>query len=124
MGSVTPLGTQKRPLVSFIFDIRLRSCGDGLVASAVPKVVEVMRRDFVTIDADEPLIKAASLFSETDADVLIVLSGGKVLGVLTERNLQPSASSWSRPSRAPSSSRWATAGQTSSRASNPTRRSG
>jgi CBS domain-containing protein len=58
-----------------------------LGASAVPKIVEVMRRDFVTIDADEPLIKAASLFSETDADVLIVLSGGKVLGVLTERAL-------------------------------------
>jgi len=41
----------------------------------------------VVIDADEPLIKAASLFSETDADVIVVLSGGKVLGVLTERAL-------------------------------------
>ncbi len=56
-------------------------------ATGVPKVGEVMRKDFVTVDADEPLIKAASLFSETDADVLIVLSGGKVLGVLTERAL-------------------------------------
>ncbi len=55
--------------------------------SPVPKVVEVMRKDFVTIDADEPLIKAASLFPETGVDVLVVLSGGKVLGVLTERTL-------------------------------------
>jgi len=58
-----------------------------LGATALLKVGDVMRGDFVVIDADEPLIKAASLFSETDADVIIVLSGGKVLGVLTERSL-------------------------------------
>jgi len=58
-----------------------------LDATALLKVGDVMRGDFVVIDADEPLIKAASLFSETDADVIIVLSGGKVLGVLTERSL-------------------------------------
>ncbi len=56
-------------------------------ATALLKVGDVMRGDFVVIDADEPLIKAASLFSETDADVIVVLSGGKVLGVLTERSL-------------------------------------
>ncbi|MEM0375616.1 MAG: CBS domain-containing protein [Nitrososphaerota archaeon] len=56
-------------------------------ARELPKVGEVMRREFVPIDADEPLIKAASLFSETDADVLVVVSGGKVMGVLTERAL-------------------------------------
>lgn len=53
----------------------------------LPKVSEVMSRQFEAVQADEPLIKVASVFAEKDVDVVLVLSGDQLVGLLTERVL-------------------------------------
>ena len=49
-------------------------------------VKEIVSKKFVTIDEDEPLSKAVSIFKEQNPLAIIVLnSGGKYKGILTER---------------------------------------
>ncbi|MCS7117901.1 MAG: CBS domain-containing protein [Thaumarchaeota archaeon] len=46
-----------------------------------------MSKDMEAVQAEEPLIKVASVFAEKDVDVVLVLSGEQLVGLLTERVL-------------------------------------
>ncbi|MEX5632769.1 CBS domain-containing protein [Parafrankia sp. FMc2] len=50
-------------------------------------VAEIMTRDPVTIEADQPVIEAARRMRGADAGNVIVLDQGRVDGILTDRDI-------------------------------------
>jgi len=48
---------------------------------------DVMRSPVLTIDADEPVHKAAHVMSVNNIGCLVVTSGGKPVGIVTERDI-------------------------------------
>ena len=55
------------------------------------KIQTVMTPDPVTIDADAALVDAASLMADRDVGALVVVDGGEVVGVVTDRATSRSA---------------------------------
>lgn len=50
-------------------------------------VFELMHTDPVLVDSDSPVIEAARRMSSASVGALIVVSGGQIVGILTERDL-------------------------------------
>ncbi|MCS7116251.1 MAG: CBS domain-containing protein [Nitrososphaerota archaeon] len=51
------------------------------------KVKDVMSKDLVTIEADKSVLDAARLMAKKGVGCLIIVSGGKAIGIITERDL-------------------------------------
>ncbi len=53
----------------------------------MPTVQDVMTTDPVALDASEPVLEAAKTMKEHDIGDVIVVDGGQVCGVLTDRDI-------------------------------------
>jgi CBS domain-containing protein len=50
-------------------------------------VEEIMTRDPRTVNADDPIVEAARIMRDSDIGDVIVLQGGEVGGILTDRDI-------------------------------------
>lgn len=51
------------------------------------RIKEVMTRDPVTVEANAPIAEAAKAMRESDIGTVIVLDGGRVSGLVTDRDI-------------------------------------
>ena len=51
------------------------------------KVEEIMTRDPRTVEADDPIVEAARIMRDSDIGDVIVLQGGEVGGIVTDRDI-------------------------------------
>lgn len=51
------------------------------------KVEDIMVEDVITVDSDEPVIKAVKLMNANEIGCLVVTRRGKPIGIITERDL-------------------------------------
>jgi CBS domain-containing protein len=64
--------------------------GEG-VGRRAPRVLDVMRRDFITVPADESLLEALRIMQLARLRHLLVVGDGRLVGVLSYRDLQERA---------------------------------
>jgi CBS domain-containing protein len=50
-------------------------------------VEEIMTRDPRTVDADDPVIEAARIMRDSDIGDVVVMEGGQVSGIVTDRDI-------------------------------------
>lgn len=77
--------------------------------SSLPTVAELMRREFITVAAEEPLIEARRTMRLARLRHLVVVDGGRLVGIVSYRDLQdalleqaarPGAVTWIETTRA------------------------